>query len=203
MATGDQDLGGNPRVTNRQRYLAAGVFAFEGDWNPDLRNKSSIAAMLQTVHEWGGLRYIRRDIGTTDELRYYVQKWLLKRYAKYEVGYFGFHGDPGNLWLDGRRRVSLEDLEHMIRGRATGRIIHFGSCSVMKTDPARLREFHKSTGARAVVGYHNDVGDLDVVAFELLLLQALATYQRVDAPAKYLREWHPHLSEYLGFEYIY
>ena len=50
------------------------------------------------------------------ELEHYVDKWLQKRSAGYQVGYFGFHGGPGSLSLGGMRYVSLEDLEAIIDG---------------------------------------------------------------------------------------
>ena len=86
------------------------------------------------------------------ELEHYLDKWLQKRYAGYQVGYFSFHGGPGSLWLGGKRYVSVEDLEARIDGRAQGRIIHFGSCSVMRAGESRLKAFQQNTGARAVIG---------------------------------------------------
>ena len=103
--------------------IATGVFAFEGDWEIDLRKQWSIDTMLGAMRDLGDIKYLRRDIGTVPELQYYIDKWLQRRYADYQVGYFGFHGDPGYLWLDGKRHVSLEDLEAMIDERAEGRIM--------------------------------------------------------------------------------
>ena len=39
--------------------------------------------MLGAIHDFGRIRHIHRDIGTVPELRYYIDKWLLKRYATY------------------------------------------------------------------------------------------------------------------------
>lgn len=184
--------------------IAAGVFAFEGDWESDLRKPWSIDTMLDALRGFGEIEYIHRDIGTVPELAYYVNKWLQKRYDAYQVGYFGFHGDPGSLWLDGKRHVSLSDLEEMIDGRAKGRVIHFSSCSVMRAPEQRLRAFRNSTGARAVVGYRKTVySDLELAAFELLLLEALSRYRQTGAPARHLWESHGYLCDKLGFEYIY
>ena len=184
--------------------IAAGVFAFEGDWQADLRNPWNIEPMLHTMRDIGKIRYIRRSIGTVPELEYYVDKWLQKRYADYQVGYFGIHGGPGSLWLGGERYVSLEDLEAMIDGRAGGRVIHFGSCSVMRTSDTRLRQFRKNTRARAVVGYRKIVySDLEWAAFEILLLEALSRYRQVGAPARHLRDNYAYLTDKLGFAYIY
>lgn len=184
--------------------IAAGVFAFEGDWDSDLRMQWSIDTMLDAVRGFGEIKYIHRDIGTVPELEYYVNKWLQRRYDAYQVGYFGFHGDPGNLWLDGKRHVSLEKLEAIIDGRAEGRVIHFGSCSVMRARDDRLRTFRRNTRARAVIGYRKTVySDLELAAFELLLLEALSRYSQTGAPARHLRNNYESLCDKLGFEYIY
>ena len=144
MAKKTGNPGASARDTAPAEPIAAGVFAFEGDWDSDLRKQWSIDTMLDAVRGFGEIKYIHRDIGTVPELEYYVNKWLQRRYDAYQVGYFGFHGDPGNLWLDGKRHVSLEDLERMINGRAKGRVIHFGSCSVMRARDDRLRTFRRT-----------------------------------------------------------
>ena len=54
-----------------------GVFAFEGDWEQDLRDKSSMKPTLKTLHhltETGGFKFIHRRIDTAGELEYYVDK---------------------------------------------------------------------------------------------------------------------------------
>jgi hypothetical protein len=184
--------------------IAAGVFAFEGDWDTDLRDPWSIEPMLRALEVIGGLKCIRRNVATVPELEHYVDKWLQKRYAGYQVGYFGFHGGPGSLSLGGKRYVSLEDLEIIVGGRAEGRVIHFGSCSVMRTTETRLKEFQENTRARAVIGYTRDVdSDLNWAAFEILLLEALSRYRQTGAPLRHLRENHGHLCDKLGFKYIY
>ncbi len=192
------------RGTAPSEPIATGVFAFEGDWETDLRDPWSIEPMLRALEVIGELDCIRRNVATVPELEHYVDKWLQKRYAGYQVGYFGFHGEPGRLWLGGKRYVSLDDLETMIDGRAEGRVIHFGSCSVMRVSATRLKEFQENTQARAVIGYTRDVdSDLNWAAFEILLLEALSRYRQTGAPLRHLRENHGHLCDKLGFEYIY
>ena len=180
--------------------IASGLFAFEGNWESDLGDSATIATLLQTLQDWTEMKCIRRDIGTEGELQYYIERWLDGEYANYEIGYFGFHGTAGNLWLD-ERRVRLDDLEQMINGRASGRVIHFSSCSVMRAEPDRLDKFRRRTGARAVTGYRKDVDNIEAFAFELLLLQALSTYRRISAPDNYMWQQVSGLYERLGFEY--
>ncbi|WP_419946345.1 DUF6642 family protein [Candidatus Poriferisodalis sp.] len=184
--TGKPSFTASSRGHSLSQPIATGLFAFEGNWEADLSDKASIAALLQTLHEWISIDFIRRDIGTEEELRHYIDRWL-DDYDDYQVGYFGFHGTAGNLWLDDERRVRLGDLEEMIDGRARGRVIHFSSCSVMRAGPDRIEEFRKHTGARAVTGYRKDVDNIEAFAFELLL-QAFSTYRQISGPDNYLWE---------------
>ena len=184
----------------QSRTLASGVFAFEGDPEVDLRARYSVRSVLQFLSDLQGLKYIFRDIGTAEELEFYVKKWTQKRYEQYQVAYFSFHGSPGELWLpDGRSAgISLDDLADWIDGRAEGRIIHFGACSVMRLGESRLRDFLKRTGARAVTGYRKDVFTLESMAFDALMLGALCHYRRISYAEKYLRRTAGDLWNHLG-----
>ena len=186
------------------RRLATGVFAFEGDdSDADLRQQFGVATLLQTVRELSGLKFIRRDIGTAPELFYYVRKWTQQRYREYQIGHFGFHGKPGELWLSGSTKVTLEELADVMDGRASGRIIYFSSCEIMGTDDAALRRFQERSGADAVIGFLERVGgSLELPAFELLLLQALNDDVRMDAAEERIRRQHPYLCELLGLKIV-
>ena len=186
------------------RRLATGVLAFEGDdSDADLRQQFGVATLLQTVRELSGLKFIRRDIGTAAELFYYVRKWTQQRYRDYQIGHFGFHGKPGELWLSGSTKVTLEELADVLDGRAGGRIIYFSSCEIMRTDDAALRQFQARSGAAAVIGFLERVGgSLELPAFELLLLQALNDDTRMDAVEDRIRRQHPYLCELLGLKII-
>ena len=59
------------RVTDSEY---SGIFTFEGDWEPDLKDKSSIRPNLETLRDAYGIKFIHRQTGTGDELRYYVGK---------------------------------------------------------------------------------------------------------------------------------
>ncbi len=114
------------------------------------------------------------------------------------AGVFAFEGDWDS---DLRKQWSIDT---MLDGRAEGRVIHFGSCSVMRARDDRLRTFRHNTRARAVIGYRKTVySNLELAAFELLLLEALSKYSQTGAPARHLRSNYKSLCDKLGFEYIY
>ncbi len=172
----------------------SGIFTFEGDWESDLKDKSSIRPNLETLRDAYGIKFIHRQIGTPEELRYYIKKWLKKgrgNYRHYKVGHFAFHGSPGVIWPgEGEVGVRLYQLERWIDGRAKGRVIVFHSCSTLKVTEQRITEFLDHTKASAVVGYAEDVDSLEAISFELLALWALTGH-----PPDQARE---HLDEHYG-----
>lgn len=184
----------------RSKSLAAGVFAFEGDPEVDLRASHSVRPVLQFLSDLEVLKFIHRDIGTPEELEFYVKKWTQKKYSQYQVGYFSFHGSPGELWFPDNRRsgISLDDLADWIDGRAEGRIIHFGACSVMRLGDSRLRDFLERTGARAVTGYRKDVDNLESMAFDALMFGALCHYKRISKVEQRLHKIANDLWNHLG-----
>jgi hypothetical protein len=190
-----------------------GVFAFEGDWEENLRDRSSMRPTLETLRDMfgtEGFKFIHRRIGTAGELKYYVDKWLSEEsgenYDDYRVGYFAFHGEQG-LISPGGGDVSLDQLAIWIDGRAQGRTLYFASCSTLDLETERTKEFLQSTGARAVVGSTKVVASLELAAFDLILLNALAYYhRRPHAADNYLRSpKRPHFKafvEELGLKII-
>ena len=184
----------------RSGFIASGVFAFEGDPEVDLRARYSVRPVLQFLHDLEGLKFIHRDIGTPEELEFYVRKWTQERYNQYQVGYFSFHGSPGELWFPDSRRsgISLDDLAAWIDGRAKGRIIHFAACSVMKLDDSDLRDFRGRTGARAVTGYRRDVDWLEPTVFDALMLGVMCRYKDFRHAEGYLRKIAGDLWDRLG-----
>ena len=181
------------------------MFAFEGDWHQNLRNMSSMRPTLETLRDiFGadGLEFSHRRIGTADELEYYVDKWLSEEpgesYDDYRVGYFAFHGGQG-LISPGGGDVSLDDLAGWINGRAQGRTLYFASCSTLDLETETIKDFLRSTGARAVVGSTKSVFNLELAAFDLLLLDSLAYYhRRPHAADNYLRSpKRPHFQAFV------
>ena len=183
-----------------------GVFAFEGDWCEDLRDKDSVRPTLETLHDVKGIDFIHRRIGTTDELEYYVDKWLggesAENYDDYLVGYFAFHGSGGVI-APGEGDVTLDQLAVWIDGRAQGRTVYFGSCSTLDLDTRRVKDFLKATKAKAAGGYTTDVNWLQSAAFDLLVLDALACYhRRPHAANNYLWKHYKAFATDLGLKIV-
>jgi hypothetical protein len=94
--------------------------------------------------------------------------------------------------------VDLPELARCIGTAAAGRIIYFGSCSVLGS-PKAAAEFQRATKARLVCGYTKQIGWVESAGFDLILLNTLATYVRVGSGITQLKKRYPDLTKSLGF----
>lgn len=179
------------------RRANGGIFCLEGEWDSDLRSRDSVEPILDLLERLRIADSIHRDVATTEELKYFLGKWVQKRYDNYRVLYLAMHGTAGSLYL-GSDEIDLDTLEELLRDRCVGRAIYFGSCLTMRVTPERLMEFAANTGARVVVGYRKSVDWLDAAAFEVLLLDRLTSGLRSDAVFNHLSKEHGSFAESLG-----
>lgn len=172
----------------------------EGEWSTDMRDRSSVRPSLELLEQDRRVRTIRRDVGTVAELDFYLQKWAQKRYEDYRLGYFAFHGSPQALHV-GRETKRLDELGKVLAGRCQGKLIHFGACDMFTDDDGTIAEFRRSTKARVVSGYERPVEWMPSMAFEMLMVDRIASHslRRIDAAYKSLRSEYPDLIEKLGF----
>jgi hypothetical protein len=156
---------------------AKGVFCLEGNWEGDLKSRTSMGPVLELLEKSGypSVPYIYRDVGTLTEFDYYIGRWTLKKYDRYPILYLGFHGTPGALRVGyGKDRgITLAELQERLEGKCRKRIIHFGSCGTLNIHGARIRNFIKRTGALAVFGYRSEVDWMISAAFEIILFYEL------------------------------
>lgn len=174
-----------------------GVFCLEGAWERRLDNRTSVLPTLEALERLRLATYIHRDVATPEELDFYIRKWSQKGYSDYRVLFLAFHGDNGAIYL-GRKPIDLQTLAECIDGRATGRVIYFGSCSVLG-DKNAVAAFQKTTRAKLVCGYTKAVDWVEAAAFDLLLLDSLVSNVRIDARVNRLRRRYPDLTAVLGF----
>ncbi len=132
-----------------------GVFCLQGEWGP-LTDRSSMEPLLRALEGLDLVRVVHKDVATVAELNYHLTRWSQRKYSDYLLGYLAFHGRPSEIQV-GQEVVSLDELGNLLADRCTGRILHFGSCSVLRVDEASLKAFLRRTGARAVCGYTKDV----------------------------------------------
>ena len=149
-----------------------GIFCLEGDWDDDLRIPTTMQPVFDLLAKSQNppVPSIRRNVSTEDGLRYYLRKWIQRKYRDFPLLYLGFHGEPGGIYISGRQAITLDWLEDCLHGNCHRRVIHFGSCSTMMEHGRRLNRFLSRTGALAVCGYRTDVDWMLTAAFEVILL---------------------------------
>lgn len=164
-----------------------GVFCVEGAWKTDMRVQSTIRPVFDVLEGQRIVDSIHRTAATREELAHYLRACTQKRYDKFRLIYLAFHGEPGLIRI-GRQSVELEEVAEMLGGRASRSVVYFDSCSTVDVPKRRLDDFLKVSGAKAVGGYSTDVDWLESVAFDLLIIEALTRYQRVDAADRWLQK---------------
>ena len=160
-----------------------GVFCLEGDWSRDLRQGTTVEPILQLLKAFEQAEYIHRDIGTRGEFEHYVSQWTLARYDSYRTLYIAAHGtvDTLSMGFGRKNEITLDELQDLLKGKCSERVIYFGACSVFSGEDSWLTEFAKVTKAKAIIGYSNDVPSLECAAFEAMLLTRLLNWRRTDA----------------------
>jgi Family of unknown function (DUF6642) len=151
-----------------------GVFCLEGQWEEDLTDRVTVRPTLELLERLRQIQFIHKDVATSAELDHFLDRWMLRAYANYRVGYFAMHGRAGGLELSRRHSVPLQHIAARIDGKCTGRRLYFGSCSVLGASDQALQEFLHQTGAELICGYTKEVDWAESAAFDTVLLAALA-----------------------------
>ena len=184
-----------------------GIFCLEGHWW-GVKGRSTVEPVLRLLETLSGYRvsYRHYDVGTREELDFYLNKWHGASFKDFPILYLSFHGEKGNLFVgEGRdTRLSLEDLAERLEGSCEGRVVHLGTCSTVGVHGRDLTKFLTRTRARAVSGFTKDVDWLQSAAFEMLMLGRLqeASFRRADSMRKFdedLKKTAPGLYKHLGY----
>jgi hypothetical protein len=99
------------------------VFCIEGNWEEKLSQIATVKPVLELLRINADVKYIYRDCSTRAEMEYLIEKWQQKGYAEYQILYLAFHGRPGELIIDGRTTVSLEELGEIIALKPRQRLV--------------------------------------------------------------------------------
>ena len=150
-----------------------GIFCLEGGWG-GVKDRTSVEPTLRLLETMRPYKvpYFHHDVGTHDEFRFYLQKWIGRQFDGYPILYLAFHGERGGIVV-GEGRNSTLKLDHLaeeLEGACNGRVIHFGSCSTLDVHGHELNTFLRQTGACGVFGFRTGVDWLLSAAFDLVLL---------------------------------
>lgn len=175
----------------------------EGDWSSDLADRASVRDMLEMLEAVDGVPFIHEHVGdSVDAFIGALRKGKQKKYSQYSIIYFAFHGKPGKLML-GRHPMTLKKIAETLKDSCEGKILYFGSCSVLQIPEEDAERIRAETGAEAVIGFTRDVSWLASAALDLILLEALALNRDETKIEKWLRKEYGALARHLGLRMYY
>jgi hypothetical protein len=172
------------------KTLKKRIFCIEGDWENDLRKKSSIKGILDFLENVNKVEYIHRNCNTKAEFISRLNQF--KKYKSYNILYLAFHGSSNELYLNENESISLDEIEELLKEKLTDKIIYFGSCETLRINEKRLKEFVKITNANCLVGFTKKVDFIEGTALDLLFFDKAQYYLN----SKYLKNgYQKNLSE--------
>ncbi|MFI7609391.1 DUF6642 family protein [Micromonospora sp. NPDC049366] len=180
------------------------VFCVEGQWDDDLAERGSVLPTLELLERLRRIRFIHRDVATPGELRFYLEQWLSRKYAAYNVGIFAIDGGPGRLRLSGRHELDLFEIVGWLQGRCEGKRLYFDCGTVLRLTETTLVEILEATGASMVCGFSKTIDWIESSAFDTVLVDRLANGRRANSVEQMVRStrWAP-LAKHLGFRMVY
>lgn len=172
---------------------ANGIFCLEGEWDADLRSRTSVLPLLGFLERLDQVQAIHRNVATTQELELFLRKWTQAKYGDYRILYLAARGDAGSLLWSKGNATSLAEVAATLGTSAEGSYVYVGS-SLAAFDDRDARDFVRQTGAAAVVGFRREVEPIEATAFEVFLLSWLANHPgRPEALFKRLMGGHSEL----------
>jgi hypothetical protein len=178
------------------------IFCIEGAWSSNLTTEESVLPLLTFVRGLTGIPYIHRYVDTPEAFKDLVKRWPQKQYEKHSIGYFGFHGTEGTIHFRHKNKLTLEQVAEALDGRGKGKLMYFGSCSVLNVQNERIEDFLRTSRLRAVCGYRNEVDWFESAAFDLLLFERLINAGSFPVALRQMVEWHQDFVHRLGFKYF-
>jgi hypothetical protein len=176
------------------------IFCLEGEWDNSLKSKSSILPTLEFLEDTAGVNFLFRKVALPDDLYFYLDKAIQKSYKKFSIIHLAFHGTSQNIWMaDSKTTVSLKELADEYKDKLVGKVVHFGSCSTLRTKDENLLYFLETTKAEMVSGFTKDVEFIDSSIFEIAYFFRLQEYRYASYVEERMKRDYPGLFERLGF----
>lgn len=157
------------------------VVSFEGYWGWNDYEKQA-TRLIETVAKMNSFRKAEYTVNSLVELKEARKKFI--RLRNYDIVYFAFHGNPGQLFF-GENKITLEELSLLFKKRFENKIVHFGTCETINVDDNRIYDFMKLTGAKMVSGYTTSVDWIASACLDMLYFQTIQGYKNLRCFQKY------------------
>lgn len=175
------------------------VFCLEGDWNKDLKKQNSVQEVLVFLKKNRNINYIHRHCGTRENFIYYINQWKLKKYSDYSILYIAFHGKPMQI-LIGKEIITLDELADILGPNCHNKIIHLGTCHTLNVDKRHIKRFLRKTNALCVCGFGIEIKFVEGCAFDILLIDLLQDFRKIETASYYLKKYYGKLAKKLDFQ---
>ena len=167
----------------KAKHYEKHILCLEGDWNENLKVKSSILPALELLQLNSDIDSIYKTCATKTEFFNRIDQILSNKtkYGKYQIIYLAFHGYKGGIYLNEEEEISLQEFANKYENCLEGKIIHFGSCSTLKTHEDEIYNFLEKTNALAVSGYEKDIDFISSTVFDVLYFELSQQYISINA----------------------
>lgn len=153
---------------SKQRH----IYCIEGNWNINPRNKQSTRPILDILYHSCNIKYVYYKCNTREEFFEALRRYKFSRYKNYSILYIAFHGKPNGICI-GREFVTLAEISEVLSRNLTDFVVHFGSCSTLRTKRLNIDDFLTKTGASMISGYRKQVDFVESTAWEMIWFQSL------------------------------
>lgn len=156
------------------------IFCLEGDWNDNLKHKSSILPALELLELNLGIETIYKTCASFEEFEVRLNQILAdkRKYNSFEIIYLAFHGRKNHIII-GKGEYSLEEIAKTFEGKLDGKMIHFGSCKTLSIDDEQANYFLEITGAKAISGYGKNVDFISSTVVDILFFEMCQKFERM------------------------
>ncbi|MFT4224330.1 DUF6642 family protein [Dysgonomonas sp.] len=178
------------------------IYCLEGNWNKNPRSNQSVKPMLELLRTFSGIKYIYHKCETKEGFFKRLQQFTKGTYKNYTVLYLAFHGKPNRIEVE-KGLITLEEIATALEGKLASKIVHFGSCSTLRTSERNIQHFISTTNSQFISGYCKDVDYIDTCAFELLYFDLLQKFTSVGKLHRKLDCTDNNLNHKLKFELYY
>jgi hypothetical protein len=186
----------------KAKHYEKHIFCLEGDWNENLKQKSSILPALELLQLNANIQSVYKTCATKVEFYARLEQLLgnKTKYGKYQIIYLAFHGFKGGIEISKNEEISLEELADVFEGRLHDKIIHFGSCSTLKAHEDSIYHFLEKTNALAISGYQKDIDFISSTVFDVLYFEICQQYKSISALNDKMFNFYGELCEQLKFK---
>ncbi|MFT4223766.1 DUF6642 family protein [Dysgonomonas sp.] len=127
------------------------IYCLEGNWNKNPRSHQSVKPMLELLRTFSGIKYIYHKCDTKEEFYKRLQQFTKGTYKNYSILYLAFHGKPNRIGVE-KGFITLKEIATALESKLANKIVHFGSCSTLRTSEKNIQNFISTTNCQFISG---------------------------------------------------